>query len=94
MEPTIGFVNCRGPLELADTARWGLSTSGLHDDFGFPPITMLRAHRPLSMDFLGTEGRVLRHEALSSSMFGQWLHGKHGPRMGRWVIERTRTHDW
>ena len=129
-----GFVNCQGSLDLADTTRWALSTTGLHDHFlwvfsahlprdrfsgvrfrfadghvvtlrphagwllyGFPPITMLRAHRPLSMDFLGTDGGVVRHESFAasySSMFGTWLHGRHGPRMRRWVIAWSRTHPW
>jgi hypothetical protein len=65
--------------------------------YGFPPITMLRAHRPLSMDFLGTDGRVLRHQSFASSyssMFGAWLHGRHGPRMRRWVMAWSKTHPW
>lgn len=65
--------------------------------YGFPPFTMLREHRPLSMDLLGTGGRVVRHESYASSYsqtFGTWLRGKHGPRMRAWVIAWSKTHHW
>lgn len=65
--------------------------------YGFPPFTMLRAHRPLSMEFLATDGRVLRHQSFTSTYaqtFGAFLLGKHGPRMRRWVDEWSKTHHW
>ena len=65
--------------------------------YGFPPFTMLREHRPLSMDVLATDGHVVHHESYASSYtstFGTFLLGKHGPRMRRWVIEWSKTHHW
>jgi hypothetical protein len=65
--------------------------------YAFPPFTMLRAHRPLSVDVLGTDGHVLQHQSYTaaySQTFGVFLLGKHGPRMRRWVDEWSKTHHW